>query len=332
MQKDSSDSSESEINTTNKMELESISSKVKPETNEAKDAAVKKGLSSDFFEIEEERVEVDVQSAEEYQDEIFKNLLMEEERSFSKIKDSYFLNQHKISPKMRAVLFDWLMDVNLNFGFSEETLVLAYTLIDRYLSIKAVEIEELQLVGIACLLLSSKQNEIIFRRIKEFSFVSNNTYSVKQIKKCEHDVICALNFDILTPTALSFFELLSTYLGFRQEPDKFNLGLLLLQSFLMSQKSLYFSPSSIACSCCYIVMKLFNMPNYTRCYDVSLFNKKPVENFESKVNLVYNNLIKDIAKLICSQIDSLQKMGLEANFKKFSKEKYGSVSQFLVEF
>ena len=78
MQKDSSDSSESEINTTNKMELESISSKVKPETNEAKDAAVKKGLSSDFFEIEEERVEVDVQSAEEYQDEIFKNLLMED--------------------------------------------------------------------------------------------------------------------------------------------------------------------------------------------------------------------------------------------------------------
>lgn len=64
--------------------------------------------------------------------------------------------QQDISPMMRTILVDWLIEVQENFELFHETLYLGVKLVDIYLSRKQVAREFLQLVGATCLLIASK--------------------------------------------------------------------------------------------------------------------------------------------------------------------------------
>lgn len=60
--------------------------------------------------------------------------------------------QEDINPKMRAVLVDWLVDVACTFRFPADTLHLAVSYVDRFLTASVITRHELQLLGgsIAC--------------------------------------------------------------------------------------------------------------------------------------------------------------------------------------
>ena len=93
----------------------------------------------------------------EYVEEIYKfyKLAEEEHGVFD-----YMPSQSHINEKMRMILVDWLIEVHNKFELLPETLYLAIDLVDRYLSKKVVSRRELQLVGIASMLLASKYEEI----------------------------------------------------------------------------------------------------------------------------------------------------------------------------
>lgn len=57
---------------------------------------------------------------------------------------------------MRAVLLNWLIDVHLKYKLKTETLFLAVDIIDGYLSKRAVDRTQLQLVGITALWIAAK--------------------------------------------------------------------------------------------------------------------------------------------------------------------------------
>ena len=63
--------------------------------------------------------------------------------------------QEEIDPSMRAILIDWLVEVAVDLRFVPETLYLAVNYIDRYLSGNPTTRAELQLVGVACLMIAS---------------------------------------------------------------------------------------------------------------------------------------------------------------------------------
>merc|ERR1712215_472190 len=73
-----------------------------------------------------------------------------------------FLAGCPTSDKMRAVLVDWLVEVQIQFKLLQETLVLTVDTIDRYLNIdgKNVHRSRLQLVGVAAMFLVSKIEEV----------------------------------------------------------------------------------------------------------------------------------------------------------------------------
>jgi hypothetical protein len=81
-------------------------------------------------------------------------------------------NQLDINERMRMILLDWLVDVHLNFRLLADTLHLTVYIIDRYLSLKQVLRHELQLVGIAAMLLASKYEEIYIPECNDFIFIS----------------------------------------------------------------------------------------------------------------------------------------------------------------
>jgi len=268
---------------------------------------------------------------DEYTNDILYNLLQEEKDMKLKIDSDYFKTQPEINEKMRAILIDWLIDVNNKFNFTEETLYLAINIIDTYLSLKKIKRCNLQLLGVTALFISCKHNEIIFRRLKEYAYITDNAYNEQDILNMENDIFQTLEFNILFPSALTFFEILCHNFGILDKENKddkknleFNLGKFLIESFYMSNTSLKYYASTIACSAMYIVMKFFKMKNYQVCYDKNLFNIK-----EKITKNNTSNIIKECAKEIYSFIGELSKNNLNASIRNFSNEKYGNITKLV---
>lgn len=64
--------------------------------------------------------------------------------------------QTHVTEKMRTILVDWMVEVHVKFKQVPETLYLTIQLIDRYLQVKCVRRSKLQLVGVACNLVSAR--------------------------------------------------------------------------------------------------------------------------------------------------------------------------------
>ena len=72
----------------------------------------------------------------------------------------YMSNQWDINSKMRAILFDWLLEVHGKFKLVPETLFMTFGLIDRYLEKEKIMRSRLQLVGMTAMFIASKYEEI----------------------------------------------------------------------------------------------------------------------------------------------------------------------------
>ena len=63
--------------------------------------------------------------------------------------------QPYITPDMRRILVDWLVEVSEEYKLHRETMFLAVNYIDRFLSVMSVQRDKLQLVGAACMFIAS---------------------------------------------------------------------------------------------------------------------------------------------------------------------------------
>jgi hypothetical protein len=78
--------------------------------------------------------------------------------------------QTEITPAMRAILVDWLVEVVEEYKLSQQTLFLAVSYVDRILAKMLVMRSQLQLVGVSCLILAS----YVFRAPRFFLFLAPN--------------------------------------------------------------------------------------------------------------------------------------------------------------
>ena len=86
---------------------------------------------------------------------------------------------------MRATLIDWLVEVAEEYRLVPETLHLAVNYIDHFLSYVPVARSKLQLVGVTCMLIASKYEEIHPPAVDEFVYISDNTYKREEIMSME---------------------------------------------------------------------------------------------------------------------------------------------------
>jgi cyclin B len=68
----------------------------------------------------------------------------------------YMGKQTGLNTAMRALLVDWMVEVQENFELNHETLYLAVKIVDLYLSKVIVNKESLQLLGCASLFIACK--------------------------------------------------------------------------------------------------------------------------------------------------------------------------------
>ncbi|KAI8018460.1 Cyclin-A2-4 [Camellia lanceoleosa] len=112
--------------------------------------------------------------------------------------------QRDITQSMRGILVDWLVEVSEEFKLVPDTLYLTVHLIDLFLSQNYIERQRLKLLGITCMLIASKYEEIRAPRVEEFCFITDNTCPRGEVLTMESQVLNYLGFQLAAPTAKSF--------------------------------------------------------------------------------------------------------------------------------
>ena len=112
--------------------------------------------------------------------------------------------QPDVTAKMRTTLVDWLVEVSEEFRLVPETLFLSVSYVDRYLRSEKVPRKSLQLLGVACIFLAAKFEEIYSPQICDLCDITDNTYVHDQVVGMERKVLQALNFRLCQPT-VNFF-------------------------------------------------------------------------------------------------------------------------------
>jgi cyclin A len=112
--------------------------------------------------------------------------------------------QADITPNMRSILVDWLVDVADEYNLHTESLFTAVNYVDRCLERSQIHRHELQLLGCACMLLASKFEEIYAPAVDEFVYISDNTYTHEEIVRMESKVCKILNFKMTVSTTATF--------------------------------------------------------------------------------------------------------------------------------
>lgn len=252
------------------------------------------------------RIFTNKQIPEDYLNEIFENLHFEEKKM--KIKNTLLEKQKDVSGKMRAIIISWLGEVHTKFQLSQSTLFLAVNYLDRYLAEKQIKRTKLQLLAVTCLFLACKYEEIFSPSIIDFLFIIDNKFFKEDFIYMELDIVKKLNFDLLTPTPLKFFEILALVFNFSQNEIYF--GFYLLELFLLSFKCNNYLPSLIATTICFIILKHYEKYNI---------------NFFSIIN--YNEQqIVPCANDLCYVYDNIKDSNYKSVYKKYSSKLYGEVA------
>lgn len=106
------------------------------------------------------------------------------------------LQKHQgLQPRMRAILLDWLCEVCEVYKLHRETYYLALDYLDRYLSTNiSISKTFLQLIGITCLFIAAKVEEIYPPKLSEFAYVTDGACSEEDILKQELVILSALQW------------------------------------------------------------------------------------------------------------------------------------------
>jgi hypothetical protein len=145
----------------------------------------------------------DAQACSEYAGELHENLYLTEQKLVPWC--NYMVDrQPDITTNMRAILVDWLVEVSQEYKLHNETLYLSINFLDRYLCHQQVHRGRLQLVGITCLFIASKYEEMTPQTVDEFVYITDNTYNRVDVLDMERNILVALKFELTAVTSITF--------------------------------------------------------------------------------------------------------------------------------
>ncbi|VDD78079.1 unnamed protein product [Mesocestoides corti] len=157
-----------------------------------------------FFELDDD-AGLDTASVSAFAETIF-NYLQNRELSFQPVRPNFLDACVEITPRMRYILVNWLVQVHQSYKLLPETLYLCVAIMDRYIQKCGSEIRKgyFQLVGVTSLFIASKFEEMYPPDISDFSSITDNTYNKKDIRSCEQMILQTLDFYLSIPSPIVF--------------------------------------------------------------------------------------------------------------------------------
>ncbi|XP_044162444.1 G2/mitotic-specific cyclin-B3 isoform X1 [Bufo gargarizans] len=177
-----------------KISNEDVKSEPKVETS------LKRVFPPDVEDIDKDSLD-DPFCSSEYAEDIFAYMHKREEKF---VLSNYMESQKDISKEMRAILVDWMVEVQENFELNHETLYLAVKLVDHYLAVSVIVREKLQLIGSTTVLIASKFEERCPPCLDDFLYICDDAYKKEELIAMEMDILQKLNFDINIPVPYRF--------------------------------------------------------------------------------------------------------------------------------
>lgn len=144
------------------------------------------------------------ESAGEYWKDIYSHL-REEEGSYC-VQPNYMDAQDDVTPRLRSILVDWLVEVHMKYKFKSETLFLATSVLDRFLAKKRTARTKLQLVGLAATLIAAKYEEIHPPEVRDLVYICDRYYTGDEIRKMELAILNVIEFHVCVPTVVHFLD------------------------------------------------------------------------------------------------------------------------------
>ncbi|XP_004067535.1 G1/S-specific cyclin-E1 [Oryzias latipes] len=141
-------------------------------------------------------------------DVVWSNMLAKDK---SYCRDVRMLDKHPhLQPRMRAILLDWLMEVSEVYKLHRETYHLAQDYFDRFMATQRNVLKStLQLIGITCLFIAAKVEEMYPPKVHNFAYITNKACTEDEILSMEIIVMKELNWNLSPQTPISW---LSVYM------------------------------------------------------------------------------------------------------------------------
>ncbi|XP_034054725.1 G1/S-specific cyclin-E1 isoform X2 [Gymnodraco acuticeps] len=132
------------------------------------------------------------------------NNMLEKDKTYA--KDVHVMEKHPhLQPKMRAVLLDWLMEVSEVYKLHRESYHLAQDYFDRFMATQRnVFKTTLQLIGITCLFIAAKVEEMYPPKVHQFAYVTDEACTEDEILRMEIIIMKLLDLCILDVHCLEF--------------------------------------------------------------------------------------------------------------------------------
>lgn len=158
----------------------------------------------------------------------------------------------------RDILVNWMIKIHNQFNLLPETLYLAVNIMDRFLSIKLVDLDRLQLVGTVSLFIASKYEEVYSPSCKNFASVTDGACCEEDIVDGEIYVLQTLNFKLDYPNPMNFLRRISKADEYHM--DCRTVAKYLLEITIVDFRFLGIPPSKCAAAAFFLAKKMMGRP------------------------------------------------------------------------
>nr|XP_042899639.1 G2/mitotic-specific cyclin-B3 isoform X1 [Parasteatoda tepidariorum] len=245
-----SELSESSENTMYVTALEDSVIDISPCKEEKKEELVKEPLPPGVEDFDKACLD-DPFSVPQYVADVFKYY---KERETKFVISNYLDKQREMTKSMRAILVDWMVEVQESFELNHETLYLAVKLVDYYLMHHFVVKTKLQLIGATALFIASKYDERVPPLVDDFLYICGDSYDRDEMLETEIKILKTVDYDLGIPLSYRF---LRRYARCDRIPmDLLTLARYILETSLMDYDCIDVLDSKIAAAALLLALKM----------------------------------------------------------------------------
>ncbi|KAM6155646.1 cyclin-F [Rhynchocyon petersi] len=159
-------------------------------------------------------------------------------------KQYIFSMQKGLNDTMRYILIDWLVEVATMKDFTSLCLHLTVECVDRYLRCRPVPRHQLQLLGIACMVICTRFISREILTIREAVWLTDNTYKYEDLVRMMGEIVSTLEGRIRVPTIVDYKEVLMELVPMARKTQ--HLCSLLCELALLHTSLSTYSPARLA--------------------------------------------------------------------------------------
>jgi hypothetical protein len=225
-----------------------------------------------------------------YEQDVYFDNTLQKLKDF-KIKGN--LKNSEITPKLRAKMMDWMVEVLKLYNQREETIYRAFYLLDLYLQKKNIPVSYLHLIGTTCIMIASKNEEVRFIPISVIlEKITYQKFTKEDLLAAELEILLTINFRVNHPNlydvcccAFNLLDLKEDKIISFLKNSTHLITKMCLFSYEIMQK---FGYNEIASLAIILVLKLIENLHPGRNFDKLI--KKVVEKFNVKKEYLIENL------------------------------------------